>query len=304
MTTRRSLLKILGLAGAAAITPMSGYSRSSQKALTRFKYCLNTSTISGQKPGLIKYIDIAAEAGYDGVELWVRDVKAYLDQGNSANQLKRYIEDKRLSVENAIGFAPWMMGEEGFNQMRQEMKMMGAIGCKRIAAPAAGVPADQPLDLFKVGQLYRQLIDLGKETGVMPQLEFWGASPVFYHFGQALMVAGIANHPDVRLLPDIYHLFRGDSGFNGLKMLQGHLIEVFHLNDYPSHIPREQQKDADRVYPGDGVAPIPEVLKDLAAMGGTKVLSIELFNRSYWEQDPLQVAKTGLQKMKKLTSLV
>jgi hypothetical protein len=35
-------------------------------------------------------------------------------------------------------------------------------------------------------------------------------------------------------------------------------------------------------------------------MGGTKVLSLELFNREYWKQDPLLVAKTGLQKLRAL----
>ena len=35
-------------------------------------------------------------------------------------------------------------------------------------------------------------------------------------------------------------------------------------------------------------------------MGGEKILSLELFNRAYWEEDPLQVAKTGLDKMKAL----
>ncbi len=33
-------------------------------------------------------------------------------------------------------------------------------------------------------------------------------------------------------------------------------------------------------------------------IGGPKILSLELFNRSYWEQDTLKVAKTGLKKMK------
>jgi hypothetical protein len=41
-----------------------------------------------------------------------------------------------------------------------------------------------------------------------------------------------------------------------------------------------------------------EILTDLKNMGGEKVLSLELFNRTYWEQDPLEVAKTGLAKMK------
>ena len=160
------------------------------------------------------------------------------------------------------------------------------------------------LDLFQAGRRYRRLIEIGKEIGIMPQLEFWGASPVFYHLGQALMVAAVANDPDVRLLPDIYHLFRGGSGFEGLKMLDGNLIEVFHMNDYPSTIPREQQADKDRVYPGDGVAPVKEILNTLKQMGGTKVLSLELFNRNYWEQDEYDVAKTGLKKMKEQVKAV
>jgi len=43
-----------------------------------------------------------------------------------------------------------------------------------------------------------------------------------------------------------------------------------------------------------------EILTDLRLMGGTKVLSLELFNADYWKQDALEVAKTGLQKMKKV----
>jgi len=66
----------------------------------------------------------------------------------------------------------------------------------------------------------------------------------------------------------------------GLKMVNGKIIDVIHFNDYPSPFPREQQKDKDRVYPGDGVAPLNRLFRDLAGMGGTKVLSLELFNLS------------------------
>jgi sugar phosphate isomerase/epimerase len=118
------------------------------------------------------------------------------------------------------------------------------------------------------------------------------------------MVAAAANDPDARLLPDVYHLFRGGSGFEGLKMLNGNMIEIFHMNDYPGSKPRLDQVDADRVYPGDGVAPLKEILTDLQNMGGSKVLSLELFNRSYWEKDPLEVAKTGLAKMKAAVKLI
>jgi len=118
------------------------------------------------------------------------------------------------------------------------------------------------------------------------------------------MIAAIANDPDVMILADVFHMFRGNSGYDSLKMLQGNVIEVFHMNDFVASIPCEQQKDSDRVYPGDGAAPMKQILTDLKNMGGTKVLSLELFNESYWKQDALVVAKTGLGKMKKLVSQI
>ena len=64
----------------------------------------------------------------------------------------------------------------------------------------------------------------------------------------------------------------------------------------PAYKPVNEQTDSDRVYPGDGAAPIKQVLHDLKAMGSTKVLSLELFNKTYWTQDALLVASTGFKK--------
>ncbi len=252
-----------------------------------------------------KYIAIAARAGYDGIELWIRDVRAYLAEGHTAASLEKYIRDSGIRVENAIGFAPWLVRDEpkrkeGLAEMKNDMELMASLGCTRIAAPAAGVTGDEALDLFRAGELYRELISLGRQTGVMPQLEFWGASPYLFHLGQAAMVCAVANDPDVHILADVFHLFRGGSGFESLNMFRGNVIEILHMNDYPSDIPREQQDDSDRVYPGDGAAPMKQILSALASMGGEKVLSVELFNREYWKQDPGVVAQTALQKMKAL----
>jgi sugar phosphate isomerase/epimerase len=298
--SRRNALSAmaLGTLGLTNPVPLRG---EESNIPSKFRYCLNTSTISGKNPGLLKYIEIASKAGYDGIEVWVRDVEAALNAGQSLSSLKRFIEDHGLQVESAIGFAPWMTdGEAGFVQMEKEMQMLAGIGCRRIAAPPAGVPVDKTLDLFAVGEKYKKLLDLGRLTGVMPQLEFWGSSPVLWHLGQVLMIAAVADDPDVKILPDVYHMFRGGTGFDALKMLNGSLIDIFHMNDFPENKPREQQDDADRIYPGDGAAPMSQILTDLNNMGGEKVLSLELFNRSYWEEDPYLVAERGLAKMKSL----
>ncbi len=301
---RRDAIKTASVTTGLALLSQAGMSKDKKKEGDKFRFSLNTSTISGQKLGVEKYIEIAARAGYDCMELWLPDLKIFLDTGGSLPRLKKLIDDSKVPVVNAIGFAPWMVDEEekrnaGFKQMREEMEIMAALGCPRIAAPSAGIGPTAQLDMFVVGERFAKLIELGKQTGVVPQLEFWGASR-FYHIGQALMASAVANDPNARILADVYHLFRGNSGFDGLKMIDGSIIEVFHMNDYPGSIPREQQQDKDRIYPGDGVAPLKEILKDLKNMKGPKILSLELFNREYWAQDPLEVAKTGLAKMKKV----
>ena len=306
MISRRDAIKSIGL-GAGAFLTANSLQASPVKSASQFSFCLNTSTIMGQQPGLKGYLDIAARAGYDGVELWIRDLQEYVNTGNSVASLRKLIADSGLKFENAIGFASWMVDDNskrkaGFEQMEKEMELLAALGCQRVAAPAFGVEA--PLDLFKAGERYKALLDLGRKTGVMPQLEFWGAFPFFHHLGQVLMVAAVANDKDARILPDVYHLFRGGSGYDGLKMLNGELIEIFHMNDFVSHIPREEQQDKDRVYPGDGAAPMLQILSDLKSMGGQKILSLELFNQDYWRQDALLVAKTGLEKMKALIAQV
>lgn len=298
---RREVLKTVSAASALTLAGPLVLADIPKKA-PKFRYSLNTSTISGQKLGVSKYIEIAARAGYDCIELWVPDITAYLESGGTLKALKKHLDDSQVPVIDAIGFAPWMVDHDekrkaGFDQMKREMEMMAELGCPRIAAPSFGVNHGDELNLFRVGDRYHQLIELGRKTGVVPLLEFWGAS-VFHHLGQALMAAAVANDPGVRILADVYHLHRGGSGFESLKMIDGNLIEVFHMNDYPDSIPREQLEDKDRVYPGDGVAPLKQILSDLNGMKGTKILSLELFNRDYWAQDPLLVAKTGLEKMK------
>ncbi|HEY9488217.1 MAG TPA: sugar phosphate isomerase/epimerase family protein, partial [Chryseosolibacter sp.] len=264
---RRNAIQTLSAGSALTLIGSHAFGAKDRKK-SKLKFSLNTSTISGQKLGIEKYIDIAARAGYECIEPWIGDLQAYVKNGGSLGALKKLLDDSKVSAINAIGFAPWMTDDEeqrkaGFKQMREEMEMLAELACPRIAAPAAGVK-DTP-DLFRVGERYRELLELGRQTGVRPQLEIWGSS-VFYHIGQAMMAIGVANDPDARILPDVYHLFRGNSGFESLKMLDGNTIEVFHMNDYPGNIPREKMDDKDRIYPGDGVAPLKQIIKDLKEM--------------------------------------
>lgn len=135
---------------------------------------------------------------------------------------------------------------------------------------------------------------------MVPEVEVWGFSRTLGRLGEAACVAIDAGHPKACILPDVYHLYRGGSDFAGIKLLGAAAIHVFHFNDYPADPPRARLTDADRLYPGDGAAPLRTLLRDLSSGGFHVTLSLELFNRKLWSQDPLAVAKTGIEKMRAL----
>jgi len=308
LLSRRAMLAAGGAAVGAALTGEGtrASNRGERAQLARpirFTYCLNTSTIRGQKLSLDREAEIAAQAGYESIEPWVNKIHEYGKGGGNLKDMRKRIEDLGLTVESAISFFAWIVDDDaararGLEQARRDMDALAQIGGKRIAAPPAGAHRAGSIDLMKAAERYRALLEIGDEIDVVPQVEVWGPSTNLYRLGQSMFVVIESGHPKGCLLPDVYHIYKGGSDFHGLKQLSAHAIQVFHLNDYPADPPRETISDRDRILPGDGIAPLTQILRDLHANSSHAVLSLELFNPTYWKQDPLQVAKTGLAKMK------
>lgn len=305
--TRRQLL--VSGASLAALAGVPAVAEEPPKQSPVFRYSLNTSTIREQKVGIVREVEIAAAAGYDAIEPWMGTLDDYVKGGGSLPDLKKKIEDAGLTVESAIGFARWIVNDdreraEGLEQAKRDMATLKAIGGKRIAAPPVGAHDKPGPDLTTAARRYRTLLEIGANEGVVPQLEVWGFSKTLSRLEETAYVAVGSGHPQACLLLDAYHLHKGGSSLDGLRVVAGTAQHVFHLNDYPADPPREQINDAHRVYPGDGVAPLTEMLTILRDRGFHGFLSLELFNRDYWKQDPLLVARTGLQKMKAVAARV
>lgn len=302
---RRRLL--LGAVASGALTAAATPSGAADIAPTTnrekpFRFCLNTSTIRGQKLSIEQEVDIAAKAGYDGIEPWINKLASYQKEGGKLSDLAKRIRDHGLIVEGAIGFANWIHDDDearrkGLENAKRDMAMVRAIGGARIAAPPAGATRIPGLDLFQAAERFGKLVEIGRREGVAPQLELWGFSKNLSRIGELLFVASECGHADVGLLPDVYHIYKGGSDFAGLSMIPGRSMHLFHMNDYPLDPPRESISDADRVYPGDGKAPLASILQQLRKSEFRGALSLELFNRDYWKQDALEVARTGLRKM-------
>jgi len=108
-----------------------------------FGYCLNTSTIDGQKLTIVEKVEIAAKAGYQAIEPWIRELDQHVKDGGSLKDLGKRIHDSGLTVPSAIGFAEWIVDDDdrrkkGMEEVRRNMDMVHQIGGKRLAAPPAG----------------------------------------------------------------------------------------------------------------------------------------------------------------------
>lgn len=296
------------LAGASALAavPVAASLAADKSDKKPFGFMLNTSTIREPRragASLTEQVEIAAKAGYDAIEPWVMHLEEHVKAGKSLDDVGKLIRDKGLTCESSIGFAAWLADDaaqrkKGLEQAKRDMEMVSKLGGKRMAAPPASMTDAKSLDLLKAAERYAALCKVGDEFGIVPQVEVWGFSKTLSRLGEVAMVAIESGHKNACVLADVYHLHKGGSGFEGLRVLSAAGMQIFHVNDYPADPPREKIADRDRVYPGDGVAPLTKLLRDLHALGFRGMLSLELFNPTYWKQDPLTVAKTGLAKTK------
>jgi len=264
-----------------------------------FAYCMNTSTLRNFGLDLTEEARITAEAGYTAIEPWVRQLEAHRDGGGSLGDLRKLLEDLGLRVAGAIAFFKWADADErvrteALEDARRQMELVAAVGGTRIAAPPFGDVAGVGLE--EMAERFRALHAVGKQVGVKPLLEFWGMAPRLKTLAEALYVAAATGLPDVEILVDVYHLYKGGSGHSTIGLVNGKAIGVVHVNDYPATPPREEIQDSDRVFPGDGIAPMGQFLRDLRDVGYRGVLSLELFNADYGDRSPAEVAREGFEK--------
>jgi sugar phosphate isomerase/epimerase len=275
-----------------------------QPSASPFTLCLNTATLRAHKLPLAELVDLTARSGYQAIEPWVDEIERHAAEGGSLTDLAGRIADLGLSVPSAIGFFEWAVDDadrraRALEAARRAMALVRRIGGVRIAAPASGA-TDAPVALPALAERYRDLLAAGAEEGVIPQLEVWGFSRTLGKLSEALYVAAEADDPRACILGDVYHFYKGGTGFHGIRMLGPDSMHVFHMNDYPADPPRDRIADRDRVFPGDGVAPLAQTLADLRYVGFRGALSLELFNPEHATMDPSVVAKIGAEKMQRL----
>ena len=264
-----------------------------------FTYCLNTSTI--RPTPLMEKVRLAGRAGYQALEPWNDEVDDYLRDGGSLAELKSALSDAGLRVVSVIALKDWITTEgqayaRALEDCRLRMEQAAALGSPFIVAS----PPRAVVDLGRAAARYAELLRLGREVGVRPAMEFLGFVDGINTVAAAWAIATGSADPDATVVADVFHMMRGPGSIDDLRTLPGDRVAIFHINDLPADPPPRRQTDADRVMLGEGIADLPRVLAHLRAIDYRGPLSLELFNPALWEQDPGDVVRQGLDRMRAL----
>ena len=264
-----------------------------------FKLCLNTSTIKPQP--MLEKIRLAAEAGFAGIELWINDVYEFVGQGGEVRDIEKALSDHGLIVPCTIALRAW--GEASdleyplmLDEAKRRMELAARLGSPWIVCS----PPRDDCDFGRITRRYKDLLDIGRQVGVKPTFEYISFFGSAFRLNQAWQVVRDVNDPDATLVLDAFHSWNTNSTIDDLRVIPVERISHYHIDDAAPDIPPTQQKDPDRVMIGDGVIDLAAEIAILRDKGYDGTVSLELFNRELWAQDPSEVLKIGIERMHEL----
>jgi 2-keto-myo-inositol isomerase len=266
-----------------------------------FTFCLNTSTIKPQP--LLEKIRLTAEAGFAGVEPWINDIYEFIGQGGEVRDVEKAIADHGLIVPCMIAMRQWAEASEleypiMLDEAKRRMELAARLGSPYIVA----TPPRDPCDIGQIVTRYRDLLNLGREVGIKPTFEYIGFFRSTSRLNDAWQVVQEADDPGATLILDSFHSWNSGSTLDDLRAIPGDRISHYHIDDADSTKPMGSQTDPDRVMLGEGCIDLAGEITVLKEIGYEGTVSLELFNEELWERDPLDVLKTGIERMRELFS--
>lgn len=259
------------------------------------KLALNGATI--MRSPLDQDAEVAAECGYDALEIWAAKIDAYIE---------RHPLEQLAAKMRALGVRPWCINSieditfrdaDGRGALLAETERLASIA-RTLGAPSIVVVPGRRPGGFNRNESVRDAVDVLRAMSdvagdVALAFEFLGkpgcAVPVL---DMAIEIVEEVDRANVGLVIDTFHFYAGGSRYESLDDVPLDRLFVLHLNGCED-VPREQLTDAHRLYPGEGVLPVDQVLRPLQRRGFDGVVSIEIFRPAYWEQPPQEVARTA-----------
>ena len=289
MLTRRSVL----------LTPLAMVTASVTAAAQSGKMTLamhqNTSAGAGFRGSLEGW----AKAGIRNVEITNGLLDPFL-KTDSLAAARRVMTDLGLRpVSGACGvgglWEPNPNRAAALDNFKKRCEQFAMLGLTHIYSPTTTTEKFTEDD-YKAGAAnMREVGEIAKQFNLTAMAEAVRASTYISTLSTLLRMTREAAHPNMAPLLDFYHFYSGLSKLEDLDTIRPREIGHVHFQDIPA-LPRELLDNTTRFIPGDGVAPLTQILRKLAEKGYTGSLSVELFLPKFQQGDPYEVAREIRQK--------
>ena len=247
-------------------------------------------------------IRIAGQAGYDVLEITATKLDAFLKTQSLADG-RRLIEAAGLgthainSIEK-INFREAEGRAEVTARTRQLCEYAKALACPWIVAVPGPAPEGTAWEAVRSDTVtsLRAMSDIALPYGVKLAFEFLGFPWCSVRTAaQGWEIVKTTDRANVDMVIDTCHFYAGGSTLDSIRAVDPKKLAIFHINDV-EQMPKDKITDANRLFPGDGVIPLKEIVAAVRAIGYDGVASVEIFRPEYWQRDPLWVAKEAKEK--------
>ena len=265
------------------------------------KLCYNQATTM-RNSTLEQDLLYCEQYGYDYIEIRIDQLKDYLTR-NTLEDLAAFFQTSRLKPFAFNGLEEFnYRSEEAFQSILDDTALCCAasdlLNCKMLTMDPQ----------FNVGHLtvpqiredtvktIREILSYTDPHGMKLAFEFCGAPACCINtYGQAYDIVKAVDSPNFGIILDFFHFYAMGSKIEDLRASDADKIFMVHIDDVEDY-PLGQATDADRVWPGDGVIYLDEIMQALLAIGYDGVYSLELFRPAYWEMPAEDVIRIGKEK--------
>jgi len=242
---------------------------------------------TGLAASLVERLDAAAEAGFDGVSLFITDVVRARQEGLDDAGLRALVSDRGLQVAELDPLLHWIpqaaLGaevdasgaaffEHGPDAFLEVAEAVGARSINCALFTDTEIPRDTVAEAFAV------LCDRAAEHGRLVHLEFlpWTQIP---NLGAALDVVDRAGRTNGGVMLDAWHHFRGGGNAAEVRAAAPRILGV-QLDDAPADPEPDPVAETmrRRLLPGEGDIDLPALVCALRDGGCTAPLGVEVFS--------------------------
>ncbi|HZQ98278.1 MAG TPA: sugar phosphate isomerase/epimerase family protein [Chloroflexota bacterium] len=241
---------------------------------------------------LVDTVDLAREAGFEGVEFSVREAAQIADE-RGVDGLRRLFDDVGIRPGHWGLPVAWQGDEErwraGLADLPRLAKVAAAIGCTRCATWVPPGSRERPLEenlRFHV-ERFRPIAEALAAHGCQLGLEFIGPKtlrdefpyPFIHRMDQMLDLGERIGTGNVGLLLDAYHVYTSGGSIDDVRHLRPEQVVVVHVNDAVAGVPRDEQQDRVRRLPlASGVIDLAGFMRALVEIGYDGPITVEPFD--------------------------